>query len=103
MRFGGGSGRGDGVAVALSRWRMDPKVLPAKKVARIGIEALTPEFHRAASRAAAERAARAGVEVLPWPDVGQRYSFALTTVDGKRLRSKDLKGKVVLLDCWSCT
>jgi RNA polymerase sigma factor (sigma-70 family) len=103
MRFGGGSGRGDGVAVALSRWRMDPKVLPARKVARIGIETLTPEFHRAASRAAAERAARAGVEVLPWPEVGQPYSFALTTVDGKSLRSKDLTGKVVLLDCWSCT
>jgi RNA polymerase sigma factor (sigma-70 family) len=103
MRFGGGSGRGDGAAVALSRWRMDPKVLPAKKVARIGIEALTLEFHRAGSRAAAERAARAGVEVLPWPEVGHPYAFALTTIDGKSLQSKDLKGKVVLFDCWSCS
>jgi hypothetical protein len=35
--------------------------------------------------------------------VGEKYDFVLTTRDGVKLRSNDLRGKVVLLDCWSCT
>jgi thiol-disulfide isomerase/thioredoxin len=98
---GGWSGLSGGPIVALSRWRMDPKVLPAERVALIGIEAMTPEFHRAAGREATERARKAGVEVLPWPEVGQNYSFRLTTTDGRVIRSEGLKGKVVLIDCWA--
>src|SRR5262249_13963017 len=98
---GGLSGLSAGPIVALSRWRMDPKVVPAEKVALIGIEALTPEFHRAAGREATERARKAGVEVLPWPEVGQVYAFRMTTIDGRVLRSEDLKGKVVVIDCWA--
>jgi thiol-disulfide isomerase/thioredoxin len=98
---GGLSGLSGGPVVALSRWRMDPKILPAEKAALIGIEALTPEFHRAAAREAVERARKAGVEVLPWPEVGRAYAFRLTTIDGRVLRSEDLKGKVVVIDCWA--
>jgi uncharacterized protein (TIGR03067 family) len=97
----GSSGLSGGPIVALSRWRMDPKVLPAHKVALIGIEALTPDFHLAAAREAAERARKAGVDVLPWPEVGKAYAFRLTTIDGRVLRSEDFKGKVVVIDCWA--
>jgi uncharacterized protein (TIGR03067 family) len=101
LRVGGISSRRDGTVVALSRWRMDSKVLPADKVSAIGIEVLTPEYHRLAARAAVERARKEGAEVLPWPEVGQTYDFVLTTADGKKVRARDLRGKVVLIDCWA--
>jgi uncharacterized protein (TIGR03067 family) len=101
----GSSERSDGVAgsviTSLSRWRMDPKVLPAEKVSRIGIEALTPEYHRITALAALERAREEGLEVLPCPEVGKPFDFVLTTTDGKKLRARDLYGKVVLIDCWA--
>jgi peroxiredoxin len=100
LRGGGSSGR-HGAIVVLTRWRMDPKILPADKVALIGIEALTPEYHRLAARAAQERARQEGVEVLPWPEVGQAFDFTLTTADGHKVRGRDLRGKVVLIDCWA--
>jgi RNA polymerase sigma factor (sigma-70 family) len=99
---GGYSGgrRGEGM-VSLQRWRMDPKILPAEQVEQIGIEAVTSEVHRQAAREALERAKSAHLEVLPWPEVGKPYLFTLTTIDGRKIRSEDLKGKVVLLDCWA--
>jgi peroxiredoxin len=41
------------------------------------------------------------VEVLPAPYDGEAYDFTLTTLDGKKIRGRDLKGKVVVIDCWS--
>lgn len=95
--------RGNGVSVitSLSRWRMDPKVLPAEKVDRIGIEGLTPEYHRIAARAALERARKEGIEVLSCPEMDKPFDFVLTSIDGKKIRSRDLRGKVVLIDCWA--
>src|SRR5262249_12319495 len=98
---GGGAGFRGNAAVVLNRWRMDPKILPPEKVALLGIEALTPEALRIAAAEALEQATKAHIEVLPWPTLGHPYSFALTTVDGRKIRSSDLKGKVVILDCWS--
>ena len=98
---GGSSRRRDGPIVALSRWRMDPKVLPGEKVARLGIEALTPEFHREAAREAQQQARKVGMEVLPYPEVGQAFDFSVTTIAGKKLQAKDLRGKVVVIDCWA--
>ncbi len=100
-----GSGRRDGgrdsVIVSLSRWRMDPKVLPASKVVGIGIEALTPDSHRASALAALARARREGLEALPFPEVGGPFDFDLTTEDGKKIHSRDLRGKVILIDYWA--
>jgi len=97
----GGDGRENPLAVALGRWRMDPKMLPAEKISLVGIEALTPEYDRWAARAALQRARKEGVEVLPWPEVGQPFDFILTASDGRKLRSADLRGKVILIDCWA--
>jgi peroxiredoxin len=85
----------------MQRWRMDPNVLPAVNVASIGIEALTPESRMNAAREALERAKTFHIEVLPWPQPGEAYPFTLTAIDGQKIRSEDLKGKVVLIDCWS--
>lgn len=87
--------------VTLRRWRMDPKILRAAKVVRIGIEAITDESRRIAADEAQQKALKAGVEVLAWPEVGRVYPFTLTTVDGQKLRSADMKGKVVVIDCWA--
>lgn len=98
---GGFSGRRGGPVVGLSRWRMDPRLLPVDKVARIGIEGMTPEHHRFVARAALERAREEGVEMLPCPEVGKAFDFVLTTTEGKKVRARDLRGKVVLIDCWA--
>jgi len=98
---GGSSGRRDGVTVSLNRWRMDPKILPADKVVWVGIEAVTTEAHRIAAIEALEVAKKEHVEVLPWPELAKPYAFTLTTTDRRTIRSEDLRGKVVLLDCWT--
>ena len=103
--FGAGTGE-----VGMDRFRLDPKKLPVEKVKRLGVEMLTPEgieliARQAIARAnqAMARAKKEGVEVLPPAQVGQKYDFVLTTLDRRKIRSTDLKGKVVLLDCWSTT
>jgi RNA polymerase sigma factor (sigma-70 family) len=98
---GGSSGRLDGSIVTLSRWRMDPKVLPDDKVAKVGIEAITAESHRFTALEAGEEARKLGLEVLPYPEVGKAFDFTLTTIEGKQVRSGDLRGKVVIIDCWA--
>jgi RNA polymerase sigma factor (sigma-70 family) len=95
---GGGTGQ-----VAMNRFRLDPKKLPAEKVKRLGVEMLRPEGVQLISRQALARAKKEGVEVLPPAQVGEKYDFVLTTRAGVKLRSNDLRGKVVLFDCWSCT
>jgi RNA polymerase sigma factor (sigma-70 family) len=92
--------------VVLTRWRLDPQLLKANQVARVGVEAVPrlaarDPARRLAAREAQGRAREAGLEVLPWPEVGGAYSFTLTTIDGRKLRSEDLKGKVVVIDCWA--
>jgi thiol-disulfide isomerase/thioredoxin len=62
---------------------------------------LLPEGPKAIAKLAAERAQKAGVEVLSLPQLGESYDFALTTMDGQKIRARDLRGKVVLLDCWA--
>jgi len=67
----------------------------------MGIEAVTSDANRIAAREALERAKIAKIEVIPWPQVGETYPFTLTTIDGQKIRSDDLKGKVVVIDCWA--
>jgi thiol-disulfide isomerase/thioredoxin len=87
--------------LAMFRFRLDPKQLPASRVEYIGIEGVTGEGLRAASGAALREAKAKGIEVLPLPEVGKPYEFALTTADGKVIDSRKLRGKVVLIDCWA--
>jgi RNA polymerase sigma factor (sigma-70 family) len=96
--FGNGTGE-----VAMFRFRLDPKTLPAEKIKRLGVEMLTPEGVQLIARQAIARAKKEGVEVLPPALVGKEYDFVLTTLDGRKVRSEDLRGKVVLLYCWSGT
>lgn len=101
MQSGGSSGSPEGSLVSLQRWRMDPTVLPGAELTRIGIEVVTEESSWLAAKNALDRAKKTGLEVLPWPLVGNAYPLALTTIDGRKVGSEALEGKVVVLDCWA--
>jgi RNA polymerase sigma factor (sigma-70 family) len=98
-----GSSTRDGVRLYTGDYLLDPKALPADKVHDVGVEILTPQGRQAITARALGRAKAAGIEVLPPARVGGAYPFTLTAMDGKKLRSRDLRGKVVLIDCWSTT
>lgn len=98
LKIRGGAGT---ATAALVRYRLDPMLLPASKVTHLGIEVVTPEGITTIAAAATERARQAGVDVLPLVKPGAGYDFVLTTMDGKKIRSQDLRGKVVLIDCWA--
>jgi thiol-disulfide isomerase/thioredoxin len=85
----------------LEEWHLEPGIVPAGEKILLGIEAVTIDAHRLAATAALGEARKLNIEVLPWAEVGWDYSFDLTSIDGKKLRSADLKGKVVLIDCWA--
>jgi thiol-disulfide isomerase/thioredoxin len=96
-----GEGRVSAGDVEMSRYTLDPKILPAKKVEYLGVEILRPDGEKLISSQAAKRAKKEGVEVLPFAEVHKAFDFTLTGVDGKKVHSKDLRGKVVLIDCWA--
>jgi uncharacterized protein (TIGR03067 family) len=94
-----------GVLLWMSEYRLDPNSLPYDRVARLGIELVPTEARRAAEDVATAKATKeardAGIEILPAPEVGKPFPFSLTDIKGRVIRSSDLKGKVVLIDCWA--
>jgi RNA polymerase sigma factor (sigma-70 family) len=94
----GGGGHNN---VSLSGFRLDPQVLPASKAVYLGVEILTAKGHKIQAKEVFDQAKKTGVEVLPFPETQAVYEFVLTTMDGKTIRSRDLLGKVVLIDCWA--
>jgi thiol-disulfide isomerase/thioredoxin len=87
--------------VRMVRFRLDPQTLLASKAVDLGIEILTAKGRKLLAKEAFERARKLGTAVLPFPEIGGPYQFALATVDGPIIRSKDLHGKVVVIDCWA--
>lgn len=68
---------------------------------RIGLAVLDFDGRVEAAAAAREEAEEIGASTLPLPIVGEPFPFDLPTMDGGRVRSEDLRGKVVLLDAWA--
>lgn len=85
----------------LVRYRLDPKELTIDNAAYLGIEILPSAGRKLVAADAFERAKKAGIEVLPPAEMGSEFRFALTTMDGRKIDSNDLRGKVVLIDCWA--
>jgi thiol-disulfide isomerase/thioredoxin len=85
----------------MQRFRLDPRELPASEVRHVGLEAVMREGLRRISEAAVRQAREKGIEVLPLPQVGRPYEFALTTTDDRVVDSRRLQGKVLLIDCWA--
>lgn len=83
---------------------LDTQRLPLDELKFIGIEKLTEEGYRNIRvPAASQKLKAAGVAPLPVPRLGERYEFEVTANEGKKVRTGDLRGKVVLLDFWSTT
>jgi RNA polymerase sigma factor (sigma-70 family) len=101
ISFGGASTDKAGATIALYRYRLDPAELPAGEAAHVGVESVTPEARRIEASRAIERAKKTGVEYLPKPRIGDPLEFTLTTIDGAKVQSRDLRGKVVVIDCWA--
>jgi len=101
----GGSAPFPDVVLGMNEYRLDPEILPFDRVRSLGVEVVPAEVRREAKAAASARAIQkargAGIEILPRPEVGKPYEFALTAADGQEIRSTTLKGKVVLIDCWA--
>lgn len=70
-------------------------------VRQLGVARLDAAARRAGHERAMERARAAGANVLPLPVVGRPFEFDFPTVEGGRIRSQDLRGQVVLIDCWA--
>jgi hypothetical protein len=76
--------------------------LPLNKVHYVGIEYIPPEGQKAIDARAAERARAAGLQVVPpGRRSGEPYAFTLTAIDGKQVRSADLRGNQIVIHCWS--
>jgi len=87
--------------LAMRRFRLEPGELPANRVQHVGFEAVSSKNLRRVSEAAVRRAEEEGIEILPWPQVGQPYEFTLTTTDGQVIDPRNSRGKVLLIDCWA--
>jgi thiol-disulfide isomerase/thioredoxin len=94
-----------GTRMAKALFLLPETTLAAGGVAQLGIEELTPEGRQRASARAIGRLQASGIQPLPLPRIGLTYEFTLTATDGKEIGSEDLRGKVVLIDCWAtwCT
>jgi RNA polymerase sigma factor (sigma-70 family) len=86
---------------AENRYRLAREVLPADRVRNVGVEELPPEGRKAAAEHAARLVRARGMELLPLPEPGRTYEFALTAEDGRPVRSRDLRGRVVVIHCWA--
>jgi thiol-disulfide isomerase/thioredoxin len=95
-----GGGGMDGMM--LSGFSIDLKATPRDQIQYIGIAKLTKQALReVVGPAAFQELKTAGLNALPRPEVGKPYPFELTSIDGQRITSADLRGKVVLLDFWA--
>jgi peroxiredoxin len=100
------AGRTSTKELVLEGHALDFKEAAREKIKFFGVEKLTKEnAQKVIAPTAFRKLKEAGVAALPYPVVGQPYEFDLTAIDGKRISSKDFRGKVVLLDFWArwCT
>ncbi len=67
----------------------------------LGVARLTLDGRIEASLEALDEARAVGAKALPLPIVGRPYEFDLPTIAGGMVRSDDLRGKVVVVDCWA--
>lgn len=95
-----GGSSSDGVWI--KSFRIPGDQLSWEKLRFVGIEQITIDnFRKIIIPKTLQTIKDAGLEALPYPEVGKLYAFELTTIDGKKVSSQTLKGKVVLLDFWA--
>ncbi len=88
--------------LTLQGWLLERNTLPPDQIKFLGFEILTEEKYVSVRvPAALQKLKAAGVEALPIPRVGERCEFELTTSDGTKVRSQELRGRVILPDFWA--
>jgi thiol-disulfide isomerase/thioredoxin len=100
--WGGASSNG----VTMRSFLLPPDQLSWENLKFVGIEKMTKENQRSVIvPQAISKLKEAGVEYLTYPEIGKPYPFELTTMEGSKVSSQTLRGKVVLLDFWAswCT
>jgi thiol-disulfide isomerase/thioredoxin len=85
-------------AIQITNFRIAGK---AESVERVALAMLDLEGRKKLSEVAMRDAEHTGASAMPLPVIGEPIEFDLPTMDGGRLRSDDLKGSVVLIDCWA--
>ncbi len=88
-------------ALAVGTFQLPAETLAFDKLTHVGLEKLTPDGRKRIAEKAQREAKKAGVEFLPFPEIDQAFDFALTTIDGKKIKSSDYRGKVLFIDCWA--
>lgn len=86
--------------VLLTQYVLDEQ-LGSDDIDAIGIEMLDTEARSALAKAVKDRYQGKGIQTLPFPTLDLPYEFELTTYDGETISSKQLAGKVVVIDCWA--
>jgi thiol-disulfide isomerase/thioredoxin len=88
--------------ITLQGYLLDLKKLPRAQMKFIGVEKLPRDNVRdVLAPAAFQQLKDAGIKALPFPRIGVRYDFELTAADGMKINSRNLRGKVVLLNFWA--
>src|SRR2546421_1154300 len=87
--------------IALFHHRLDAAVSPRAQVARIGVEQITERGRIERREAAVAKAKEMAIDIPPRPALGELYTFSLKDTAGRPIRSQDMKGKVVIIDCWA--
>ncbi|MFG0331527.1 MAG: peroxiredoxin family protein [Phycisphaerales bacterium] len=86
----------------LTTWRINPSDAGGvNAIARLGFASLDFEGKKQRAAEASRLASADGASTLPLPVVGEPMKFELPLMDGTVIRSDDLQGKVVLIDCWA--
>ena len=80
---------------------LDGNDVPPGQIEYFGIEGLRGGGLLALSQLAIRNAANQGIQVLPLPIVGRPLEFTLTASSGEIIDSKEMLGKVVVIDCWA--
>jgi peroxiredoxin len=94
----GGSTEG----IALEGYTLDLAAVPREQIKYLGLEQLSHDgLKNTVAPAAFQRLKKAATNALPFPQIGERYDFELTAIDGRVVSSRDLRGKAVLLDFWA--
>jgi thiol-disulfide isomerase/thioredoxin len=83
-------------------FRLDHTGLAPGKVKLLGVEVVTHDDLNGMAKTARNRPQAQGTDELPLPEVGKPFAFSLY-VSNKRIDSRELLGKVVLLDLWAST
>lgn len=99
MAFHNGAGSNE---ILMKTYILSSTILPIERVKYIGFEELSRDSLKyRVSPNAFSKLLTLGYQALSYPEINKPYEFDLVTLDSHRVFSRQLRGKVVLLDFWA--